>query len=79
MSGMKLDREKVSADLRVEFKGKPVGFCGKACLPAWSKLNDADKQAALDKVLPPPPMKEVVDPIIAPVIYPDPSVFPPID
>jgi len=78
MTGHKLDREKVAAELRIDFKGKPVGFCGKGCLPVWGALSEEDKQAKLDKAL--PPKKETVEPIIeVPVIYPDPSVFPPID
>jgi len=50
ITGNKLDREKVPADLRREFKGKPVGFCCKNCPPAWDKLTDEQKQAKLDKV-----------------------------
>lgn len=81
MCGHPLDREKVPADLRVEFKGKPVGFCGKECIPAWNKLTDEDKQAKLDKVMLPPLKKEAaIDPdFVSPTIYPDPSVFPPIN
>jgi len=80
MTGKVLDREKVPAELRVEFKGKPVGFCCKGCPSEWSKLSDEDKQAKLDKVLPPPPKTETVDPIMnIPPVYPDPLVIPPID
>ena len=54
MTGKALDRQKVPTDLRREFKGKLVGFCCKDCPPAWDKLTDEDKQAKLDKVMPPP-------------------------
>jgi hypothetical protein len=82
MTGNKLDREKAPADLRRDFKGKPVGFCGKECLPAWDKLTDEQKQAKLDKVLPPPaPKKEsTVDPdLVSPALYPEPEALPPVD
>jgi hypothetical protein len=79
MSGMKLDREKVPADLRVDFKGKPVGFCSKPCVEAWNKLTDEEKQAKLDKVMPPPPKKEaeINFDIVSPEVYP--YSVPPVD
>jgi hypothetical protein len=80
MTGKVLDREKVPADLRREFKGKLVGFCCKNCPPAWDKLTDEEKQAKLDKVMPPLKKESAIDAdIVQPSLYPDPAVLPPVD
>ncbi len=35
----------------VEWKGKKVGMCCPGCMPKWSKLSDAQKDAALAKAM----------------------------
>lgn len=35
----------------VEWKGQKVGFCCKGCVPKWNKMSDAQKDAALAKVV----------------------------
>jgi hypothetical protein len=34
-----------------EFQGKKVAFCCAGCIPAWDKLSDADKAAALKRAM----------------------------
>ncbi|MBX3382849.1 MAG: hypothetical protein KF864_05005 [Phycisphaeraceae bacterium] len=34
-----------------EFQGKKVAFCCAGCVPAWDKMSDADKAAALKRAM----------------------------
>lgn len=36
----------------VEWKGQKIGFCCKGCIPRWNKMTDAQKDAAVAKVVP---------------------------
>lgn len=39
------------ANCVVEWKGKKVGLCCPGCKPKWNKLSDAQREAALAKVM----------------------------
>ena len=43
----------VPASLVREYKGGKVAFCCAACLPAWDKLSDSEKEAKLKAVAAP--------------------------
>jgi len=53
MLGTVLQPDLVPEGLVRVFKGQKVGFCSPACLPAWDKLTDEQKQAKLQAVMPP--------------------------
>jgi len=53
ISGKSIDRMNCSNELTRMYKGSKVGFCCPACLPAWDKLTDTEKDAKLKDAMPP--------------------------
>jgi hypothetical protein len=56
--GNPIDKDRVPADLAVDFHGQKVGFCCGGCPGQWNALTDAQKQeklqAAMATPAPPP-------------------------
>lgn len=52
ISGVAITAGMIQPNLVREFKGQKVAMCCQGCVAEWEKMSDAEKEAALKKVLP---------------------------
>ncbi len=60
ISGKAIDRMNIPEDQSRMYKGMKIGFCCTNCPGVWDKLSDAEKDAKLEKVMPPAGQKKMM-------------------